>query len=125
MFVQLEELRQPHVSINDPKASTTLDGLNPLAGFLGSVHGQPIEVQKTRFDEASKDANDLTNLVKRKKPIVGDTGAGPKADVSQTDSKRKVQVLEGDDGTELKKTKIETNHGGRIKSKSGGDVDVV
>ena len=64
---QLVEIRQPPVSINDSNAMPILDGSDPLSGILGSVLGQSPAAQKAKIEEASKSANDLTNLVKRKK----------------------------------------------------------
>lgn len=38
-----------------------------VQGILGTMLGSEPETQKTRLEEASKGANDLTGLVKRKK----------------------------------------------------------
>ncbi|KAI9836825.1 MAG: hypothetical protein M1819_000990 [Sarea resinae] len=52
---------------------------NPLSGILGSLLGESPAQQQARLDEASKSANDLTGLVRRKRPAeksspVGDDG---------------------------------------------------
>lgn len=44
------------------------DASNPLAGILGQMLGESTTEQKARIEEATKNANDLSGLVKRKKP---------------------------------------------------------
>jgi len=41
---------------------------NPLGGILGAALGETSADAKARIDEAKKTANDLTNLVRKKKP---------------------------------------------------------
>lgn len=41
---------------------------NPLGGILGSVLGESPAAQKARLEEATKDAKDLTGLIRHKKP---------------------------------------------------------
>jgi HAT1-interacting factor 1 len=65
---KLVELRQPPVSVNDPLGTGSADGATPLQGILGQILGESPEAQKARLEEASKEAKDLTGLVKRKKP---------------------------------------------------------
>ncbi|KAK4693953.1 HAT1-interacting factor 1, partial [Lecanoromycetidae sp. Uapishka_2] len=95
MEQRLTELRQPPVSINDPTGLGTLDGSHPLSGILGQVLGESPEAQKKRIEEASKGANDLTGMVKKKKPAPTNEGskAGETA-VMQTNGKRKVDFAE-------------------------------
>lgn len=91
---QLIELRQPPVSMNDPTSTGTLDGSNPLSGILGSLLGESAAAQKARIEEASKDANDLTGLVKRRKASNAPSPQ-PSADGSaKTNGKRKVDFDE-------------------------------
>ena len=55
------------------------DGANPLGGILGSMLGESAAEQKTRIAEATKGANDLTSLTRRKKQPKTETveaGAG-------------------------------------------------
>ena len=47
----------------------TLGSSNPLSSVLRSIFGESSSAQKARLDGASKDARDLTNFVKRKRPI--------------------------------------------------------
>lgn len=70
--MQLVEIRQPPVSINDPTGTGTIDGANPLSGILGSILGESPAAQQARLTDASNNATDLTNLVKRKKPAAAD-----------------------------------------------------
>lgn len=107
-ILQLVELRQPPVSINDPTGTGAIDGANPLSGILGSILGESPEAQKTRLEEASKDANDLTNLVRRKKPAHDDTGSGAKDVPVASSGKRKLEAVdESEDSSRGKKAKSE------------------
>jgi HAT1-interacting factor 1 len=82
---QLVELRQSPVSINDS---------NPLSGILGSMLGESPAVQKSRLEEASKEANDLTGLVKRKKASNAPSPQPPATEAPKTNGKRKVEFDE-------------------------------
>ena len=88
------ELRQPPVSINDPTGTGTIDGENPLSGILGSILGESPEAQKARIEEASKGANDLTQLVKRKKPAHSETLTASRAAPMKGGGKRKANFEE-------------------------------
>ncbi|KAL8760246.1 MAG: hypothetical protein Q9199_000145 [Rusavskia elegans] len=94
MEQRLIELRQPPVSINDPSKSDNGDGLTPLGGILGSMLGESPAAQTLRLDEASKGAKDLSNLVKRKKPIADTTPTAGEEDVSKANGKRKIEFVE-------------------------------
>ncbi|KAL8675288.1 MAG: hypothetical protein Q9168_000317 [Polycauliona sp. 1 TL-2023] len=94
MEQRLIELRQPPVSINDPSHSGDDDGLRPLGGILGSMLGESSTAQNLRLDEASRGAKDLSNLVKRKKPIAEKTPTTEDEDVSKANGKRKVEFVE-------------------------------
>jgi len=74
------------------------DGSNPLVGILGSLLGESTAQQKSRIEEATKGANDLTGMVRKKKPA---TSAKP----AEASTKRK---LEDDDeeGANGKKPKV-------------------
>ena len=87
---QLVELRQPPVSISDPTGTGSVDGANPLSGILGSILGESAAAQKARLEEASKDANDLTGLVRRKKGS-GTASPQPPARKPTKTGKRKVE----------------------------------
>lgn len=110
-IAQLEELRHPPVSVGESRASSLPNDLNPLSGILGSLSGKPSAVQMTRLEDASKSANDLSYLVKKKKPAEVDSKADSNANRSQTDTKRKAHVLEDkqEDGITMKKTKMDTD----------------
>ena len=43
------------------------DGSNPMGSLLGSILGESATESKARIEEASKNANDITGLVRRKK----------------------------------------------------------
>ena len=61
--MQLIELRKPLVSVND----LVSEGGGAAKGLLGTLQGQSSAAQKVIVEAASKQANDLTGLVKRKR----------------------------------------------------------
>lgn len=106
-LLQLVELRQPPISLNDPTGVGTIDGSNPLSGILGSILGDSPAAQKARLEEASKGANDLTNLIKRRKPAKGDASEGSELDAIQSNGKRKIDFGDKvEDASSGKKAKI-------------------
>lgn len=104
MEQRLIEIRQPPVSINDPTGTGTIDGANPLSGILGSILGESPAAQQARLTDASNNATDLTNLVKRKKPAAADgepsppqyatSGSATTVDAPRPQGKRKVEFDE-------------------------------
>lgn len=85
------------MSISDPNGTGAIDGANPLSGILGSILGETQEAQESRLAEASKSANDLTNLVKRKKPAKTEKQIDDDGSVLQSNGKRKVDWAEIDE----------------------------
>lgn len=66
-----------------------------MAGILGQIFGETEAAKKARLEEASKGANDLSGLVKKKN--VAPTGESLKTAenvVPQTNGKRKVDFSE-------------------------------
>ena len=112
---QLVDLKAPPVSINDPNSTGTLDGSTPLNGILGQILGESPEQQKTRLEEASKTANDLSGLVKRKKapstkpePAEQTNGQSNGTAANSTNGKRRIEVADLlDEAVEFKKSKVE------------------
>jgi len=91
MELRVIELRQAPVSINDPTGTGALDGANPLSGILGSILGESPEAQKARIEEATKEAKDVTNLIRRNKPVKADADASAS---TTSNGKRKVEFAE-------------------------------
>ena len=85
-------MREPPVSVNDPTGTGTIDGTNPLSGILGSILGESPEAQKARVEEATRNANDVSRLVKRKKGEKENDVAGPQSSFSRV--KRKAASVE-------------------------------
>lgn len=52
-------------------------GADPTGGLLESIMGAPAAQQKATIEQATRAANDLTGMVKRKKPKTTEAGAGP------------------------------------------------
>ena len=104
---QLIELRQPPISINDPTNTGNVhSSADPLRGILGSIVGESPATQRARMEEASKDANDLTMLVKRKKPTNGASIEAFKSGPDISMGKRKVGISDNrEDAGTVKKFK--------------------
>jgi HAT1-interacting factor 1 len=58
------DLEKPLVSVNDLVGESLM---GDAKGVLGNLQGQSLAKQKAIVEEASKGANDLTGLVKRKR----------------------------------------------------------
>ena len=95
-------MREPPVSVNDPTGTGTIDGTNPLSGILGSILGESIEAQKARVEEATRNANDVSGLVKRKKGERHEDGVA-ESQTSASRAKRKAANVEDEDGDGEKK----------------------
>jgi len=79
-----------------------------MAGLLAEMLGESPAQSKARIDEASKNANDISGLVRhKKKPKAepSDTAAGPETSTA-TNGKRKLDES-ADMGVEGKKAKLE------------------
>ena len=97
-----------------------MDGATPLNGILGAILGETASQQKQRLEEASKQAKDITGLVrkKEKKPAEETTGSTQPANgVSpglepKAGTKRKVEFA--DEAVELdssKRARVEDDDG--------------
>ncbi|EXJ90772.1 hypothetical protein A1O1_03876 [Capronia coronata CBS 617.96] len=75
MEVRLAELRKPPVSV---KAETESEMKEQISGVLGNIFasGASEEEKKAKLAQVSETANDLTGLVKRKKPKSAPPNAG-------------------------------------------------
>jgi len=63
------------------------DGSNPLVGILGSLLGESPAQQKSRIEEATKSANDLTGMVRKKKPEAAKSDASTKRKLEEGSEK--------------------------------------
>lgn len=88
-------------------ASDPTDG-NPLSGILGSLLGESPSEQKTRLEEATRGARDLTGLVRRRKE---ETKAPDGPETGNGKGKRKVGFVDDvpveDERVESKKARVE------------------
>jgi HAT1-interacting factor 1 len=82
----------------------------PLAGILAQAMGESPAQQKVRIEEATKNARDLTGLVRhRKKPKTGgesDAATSAVDVIATSNSKRKLGETEAEDST-TKKVKMD------------------
>lgn len=93
------ELRSPAISLAGSTGGPQADA---IGGLLAQVLGQSAGEQKARIEEATKNANDLTGLVKKKPKAQPSNGTTQSA--SSSNGKRK---LEDDaESSEEKKTKV-------------------
>lgn len=93
-MMKLVELRQPPVSINNSNGTGNMDGLNPLSGIMGSILGDNPAAQKAKLEQASIGAQDLTNLVKKKKPTRNVGSEPTHTNETPTGGKRKVDLVD-------------------------------
>ncbi|KAL6714662.1 hypothetical protein ACLMJK_008087 [Lecanora helva] len=94
MEQRLIELRQSPVSVNDPAGTGTLDSSNLLSSVLGSIVGETPSTQKARLEEASKDATDVTNLIKRKRMAENESPRSIQNDAQSIDHRQKINPSE-------------------------------
>jgi len=106
---RLVELREPPVAMNaaivGPNGMSMEDPAAAIRGLLGSMLGASPEEQKKQLDEAKKNANDLTGMVKRKGKDVAAAAAGVKrkaddataAENKDKSKKARVEEAEGED----------------------------
>ncbi|KAL7786257.1 hypothetical protein V8C37DRAFT_412618 [Trichoderma ceciliae] len=92
---RLVDLRKDPLSADDLLGG----GANPLGGILGAAFGESAAEVQARVEEASKNAVDLTNLVRKKKAKDDD------ADAVNGNGKRKADEESGE--LETKRTKVE------------------
>ena len=80
-----------------------------MAGLLAQALGESPAEQKARLDEATRNANDLSGLVRHKKKPKPEASNGTSAGatVSTANGKRKLDEVD-EAGTEGKKTKFES-----------------
>ncbi|KAJ4864332.1 SHNi-TPR domain-containing protein [Trichoderma breve] len=98
----IAELEQRLVDLKkDPLSANDLlgDGANPLGGILGAAFGQSAAEVQARVEEASKNAVDLTSLVRKKKAKDDDAVNG------SGNTKRKAD--EESSELEMKRTKVD------------------
>lgn len=79
-----------------------------MTGILGSLLGESPEEQKHRLTEASKDANDLTKLVKRKRVAQAETTNVSSDELLRANGKRRMDLADAvEDRGITKRTKVE------------------
>jgi HAT1-interacting factor 1 len=89
-------------TLSGPAGATDED---PLGGILGSILGESASEQKARIEQATKSANDISGLVKKKK---APEPAAPVAGEVNGKGKRKLEeALEGENGVDSKKARVE------------------
>ncbi|KIW05683.1 uncharacterized protein PV09_03546 [Verruconis gallopava] len=100
---RLEELHAPAVTINGPAGAPEGDA---VGGILAQVLGETPAEQKARIEEATKNANDLSGLVKKKKPKASGPSSGTAAAPSGSGAKRKLDEEVAGDG-DIKRARTE------------------
>ncbi|KAK2762817.1 hypothetical protein FQN54_000992 [Arachnomyces sp. PD_36] len=93
MEQRLIELRRPPVSINDATAGD--DRTSSLNSLLGQIMNQPPADQKSRLEEASKGATDLSGLVRKKKTAAPVPMDQPEQPESRSGKKRSASEESG------------------------------
>lgn len=96
MEQRLEELKKPPVSVEEEAKKEAQKAM--VGSVLGSLLGYSEEEQKTKIAEIAAGANDLSGMVKRKKPQ-------PSSSVDATSGKKR--IADDDTDTTNKKAKFE------------------
>jgi HAT1-interacting factor 1 len=91
----MSEMEQRLIDLKTPVGAAE----NPLRGILGGMLGETPTDQKQRIAEATANANDLSGLIKKKKPATAAAAPGPA-------SKRKLEDEENKEASS-KKAKVE------------------
>lgn len=104
----MTDLKKPPVT-QDASGGDPLGG-DAIGGLLGSILGGSAAEQKAKIAEATKGANDLSSLVKKKatKPVAANGAAGASGGGGAESAKRKLdgqEALEGPSGS--KKARVE------------------
>ncbi|KAF2436064.1 hypothetical protein EJ08DRAFT_624550 [Tothia fuscella] len=97
----IEDMEQRVLDLKNP----ALPDANPMADLLKGMLGESPAQAKARVDEQSKNANDLSGLVRKKKPEVEEGGAVGGAS-SAPNGKRKLDDGEGEE-SDGKKARLE------------------
>ncbi|MCJ1352374.1 MAG: hypothetical protein MMC33_002358 [Icmadophila ericetorum] len=95
MEQRLVELHQPPVSVAGPSGINVANDINNPAGLLGAMLGQSSEAQQANLAKAMESANDLSMLVKKKKPANGSSMATTPTESNSSRGKRKLETNEG------------------------------
>lgn len=84
-------------------------GVNPLGGILGSTIGESPADAAARIEEATKNATDLSGLVRhKKKPKTSEaTATKPGDNTNGADGKRKAED-DAEDSDNAKKARVES-----------------
>ena len=105
---QLEDLRNPAVDVkNTTGPAGAPDGSNPLSGILGSILGEAPAAQKARIEEATKGANDLTGMVRHKKPRQNAPAAGGEPNSSVNGEGKRKADADADEENKEKRARTE------------------
>lgn len=113
--MQLADLRAPAIRIPTVIGTAGSADEAPLGGVLGSILGESPAEQQARLEEAKKGANDLSGLVRKKKPAAetakpAATAEPPQENSNATNGKRKLDETDDDAAVpeaEVKKAKVE------------------
>lgn len=92
--------------MSDPSNPSAIDTA-PLRGLLGSLLGETPDAQRTRIEEATKGANDLTGMIRKKKAKVTEEGKAVVNGSGQATGKRKAVAEERSIREDGKRARVE------------------
>ena len=81
----------------------TIDGSKAVNGILGSILGESSAAQKARLEEASKEATDVTKLVKRKRLADSEASKASETHHIQSNGKRKIDFGDENEDVDIEK----------------------
>jgi HAT1-interacting factor 1 len=99
------------VSFDGSTSGDGVDGNNPITGLLGSILGDSLATRKAKIEEASRNAHDVTGLVKKKKLESNEVSS--QSDLGSKDNTKRKLDFSGQSETGIeKKARIENAEGG-------------
>lgn len=101
----MQELQAPAVTINRPNNAFPAD--DAMSGILAQVLGESTAEQKARIQEATKNANDLSGLVKKKKSKTTHGASASAISTSSANGSSKRKLDDSVDEAEGKRAKTE------------------
>ena len=87
-----------------PSGINVANDISSPAGLLGALLGQSSEAQQAGLAKAMESANDLSTLVKKKKPANGTSTTTPPSDAGSSKGKRKLETKEDSRSERTKRT---------------------
>ena len=106
-MAQLEDLHNPAISMNDASGlAGAADDTKPIGGILGSLLGESPAAQKAAIEEATKEATDLTGMIRHKKTKAAESSS-PAGGVNINGKRKAGDAQDGITAEDSKRARVE------------------